>query len=112
MDQKCGFDEKEPCTRKCIYFDTCTRNPGKKKSIVRNEEKVYENMVRMVNVAIHEFTRQVGVQPNRLLLGKDVVDSLIGCFGGKKQKTLFGLEVDVVYGKPGLIEVGYITRTR
>ena len=28
---KCGFDEKEPCTRKCIYFDTCTRNPNKKK---------------------------------------------------------------------------------
>ena len=29
---KCGFDEKEPCTRKCIYFDTCTRNPNKRKS--------------------------------------------------------------------------------
>lgn len=33
MDQKpkCGFDEKEPCTKKCIYFDTCTRNPNKKR---------------------------------------------------------------------------------
>ena len=33
---KCGFDEKEPCTRKCIYYDTCTRNPNKKR---KNSEK-------------------------------------------------------------------------
>jgi hypothetical protein len=24
---KCGFDEKESCTRECKWFDTCTRNP-------------------------------------------------------------------------------------
>lgn len=28
--QECGFDKKELCTRKCIYFDTCTRNPNRK----------------------------------------------------------------------------------
>ena len=33
---RCGFDEKEDCTRKCIYFDTCTRNPNKKRG---NKEK-------------------------------------------------------------------------
>ena len=108
---KCGFEEKKECTRKCIYFDTCTRNPGKKHN-VNDEEIEYENMVRMVNKAISDFTKKVGVQPNRLILGKDVVEVLRGYCGGRKQKTLFGLEVGVVYGKPGLIEVGYITRMR
>ena len=36
---KCGFDEKEACTRKCIYFDTCTRNPNKKRK--NNEKSLY-----------------------------------------------------------------------
>jgi hypothetical protein len=38
MDQKpkCGFDEKEPCTMECIYYNTCTRNPNKKR---KNSEK-------------------------------------------------------------------------
>ena len=27
LEQKsCGFEEK-PCTRKCIHYNTCTRNP-------------------------------------------------------------------------------------
>lgn len=25
-EKPCGFEEK-PCTRKCIHYNTCTRNP-------------------------------------------------------------------------------------
>ena len=27
--KQCGFDNLVPCTRKCIYYNTCTRNPYK-----------------------------------------------------------------------------------
>lgn len=25
--KECGFDKTEPCTEKCEYYFTCTRNP-------------------------------------------------------------------------------------
>lgn len=25
--KQCGFDNLVPCTRKCIHYHTCTRNP-------------------------------------------------------------------------------------
>lgn len=117
QEPKCGFEEKKPCTRECIYFDTCTRSAKKGKAKEKPSIMNYENIVRSVNMAINDFTKQVGVQPNRLILGKDVTDYLIWCYGksmapGKRTgtpRTFFGLEVEVVYGKPGLIEVGYIT---
>ncbi len=114
MDQKCGFDEKKDCTRKCIYFDTCTRSAKKEKTKEKTSSMDYENIVRTVNMAIHDFTKQVGVQPNRLILGKDVIDYLIWCCGKRTgtSRTFFGLEVEVVYGKPGMIEVGYITQAQ
>ena len=32
MTKHCGFDCCKHCTKKCKYFDTCTRNPYKEEN--------------------------------------------------------------------------------
>lgn len=81
--------------------------------------KVYENIVQTIKTAIYEFTKQIGVQPNRLIMSKDVIDYLVDyidksitiCKKTDAPSTMFGLEIEVVYDKTGLIEVGYVTHT-
>lgn len=81
--------------------------------------KVYENIVQTIKGAIYDFTKQIGVQPNRLIMGKDVIDYLVDytdkcitiCKKTDSPSTMFGMDIEVVYDKPGLIEVGYITHT-
>lgn len=81
--------------------------------------KVYENIVQTINGAIYDFTKQIGVRPNRLIMSKDVIDYLVDytdkcitiCKKTDAPSTMFGLEIEVVYDKPGFIEVGYVTHT-
>ena len=40
-NKRCGFNKYQPCTPKCIYYNTCTRNPYRKEK--ENEREFQES---------------------------------------------------------------------
>lgn len=82
-----------------------------------DREKIYKNIIETITAAAHGFWCEYGREPNRLIVSADVFDFLVAyckellvCYARDKVSTLMGMDIDIVYGKNGFIEVGLMQR--
>lgn len=92
-----------------------TVEENKKESEKKSPSKVFENIVKVTNACCCDFQLRTRMIPNRVIMNDDVfgfmkkyLDEQISCAIDTEKYTFMGMDIEVVHGKPGFIEVGYV----
>lgn len=80
-----------------------------------NTDKIYKNIMSVLNSSICYFWNEFGRKPNKILMSRDVLNFMVAynkdliCYAFDETKTIMGMDIEIAYGKKGFIEVGYFS---
>ena len=79
---------------------------------------IYMNIIDTIKSAMCNFWNEFGREPNKILLGKDVIEfilyfdkDLITYCAEPKVNQIMGMDIEIITDKKGFIEVGYTLHT-
>lgn len=85
---------------------------------MRDERKILNNIVDVINSARYSFWVEFGREPNKILLSKDVIGCILSYYremiihcAEPAEIQIMGMDVEIIYDKKGFIEVGYFVHT-